>query len=267
MPWARMTEVTGLSLMAIQRGTRATGNAASKRNRQENAARVGRQGKGREKPWLTTQMRDAWDTGKFDFHKGRIRSATERETIRLSNLRPEVREHRHLAALRRWQDPDTRAKIMAYHQREDVRRERSKAQIERMVQNPEKWGRGRGAWITPLKCTTSRIWTRSSYERVVSSLLDTDPDVREYAFEPRVELATGRWILPDFVVTHHDGSITLIEVKASWVLQQPPEHRHQVRLRVASTYAASMGWDFIVWTEKDFHVDRLAARKSKSGFL
>ena len=267
MPWARMVELTGLSLAAIQRSTRATGNAASKRNRQESAARVGRQGKDREKPWLSDQMRAAWDTGKFDFHKGRIRSATERETLRLASLRSEVRERRHTAALRRWQRPDERAKLLAYHQREDVRLERSKAQVERMLRNPEKWGRGRGAWVTPLKCTTPRIWTRSSYERIVVSLLDADPDVREYAFEPRVELPTGRWILPDFVVSHHDGSITLIEVKASWVLQQPPEHRHQVRLRVASTYAASMGWDFIIWTEKDFHVDRLATRKSKGGLL
>ena len=260
-----MVELTGLSLAAIQRSTRATGNLASKRNRQENAARVGRQGKGRKKPWLTLRMKQAWDAGDFDFHQGRIWSTAEREVLRLANLRPEVRERRHIAALRRWQRPEERAALLAYHQREDVRLERSKAQVERMVQSPEKWGRG--AWITPLKCTTPRIWTRSSYERVVAALLDGDPDVLEYAFEPRVELPNGRWILPDFVVTHHDKSITLIEVKASWVLQQPPVHRHQVRLRVASTYAALMGWDFIIWTEKDFHVDRLATRKSKNGLL
>ena len=46
MPWARMVEVTGLSLGAIERGTRAVGNSASRRNRQENAARTGRKGRG-----------------------------------------------------------------------------------------------------------------------------------------------------------------------------------------------------------------------------
>jgi hypothetical protein len=62
-------------------------------------------------------------------------------------------------------------------------------------------------------------------------------------------------MLPDFVVTHQDGTVALIEVKASWVLSLPTDHNVQRRLEAASSYAASMGWDFLIWTEKDFDVN------------
>jgi hypothetical protein len=83
-------------------------------------------------------------------------------------------------------------------------------------------------------------------------LLDADPHVREYVFEARIELPTGRWILPDFVILHVDGTVTLLEVKASWVLGLPEDHKVRRRLRDASTFAAIQGWAFLVWTEKDF---------------
>jgi hypothetical protein len=134
-----------------------------------------------------------------------------------------------------------------------------------MLDNPEKWQRGRGEWVSPKKCTRALIWTRSSYERVVVRLLDRDPSVKEYLFEPRVELPDGRWILPDFFVTHHDGSIVLVEVKASWTLSLPPDHRVTRRLEAASSYAARMGWDFLIWTEKDFDAEPLATREDPSG--
>lgn len=252
MPWARMVEITGLSLGAIERGTRAVGNTASRENRRACAARTAQARRGEKKPWLSEQLRQAWEAGSFDFHRGRIRSQVERTVLRLAAQRPDVKEHRHEAALRRWQRPDERARLLAYHQAEDVRRERSRAQTKRMQEHPEKWCRGRGAYVDTVKCVTPRIWTRSSYERVVVGLLDADPDVVAYEYECRVELPDGRWILPDFVVQHRDGSVTLLEVKASWVLGLPPGHKVSRRLHDASSFAASMGWVFIVWTEKDF---------------
>lgn len=250
--WAEMQRLTGLSLMGIQRLTRAVGCQAARANRAANAARVGRAGKGRKKPWLSQQLREDWAEGKFDFHRGRIRPVEEREVLRLASQRPEVRRRRRDAALRRWQDPHERARLVAYHRSEEVRCARSKAQTARMAEDPAKWSRGRGAWVEPLKCTKSRIWTRSSYERIVVGLLDDDSEVKSYVFEPRVELPSGRWMLPDFVVTHVDGDTTLIEVKASWVLELPGDHRIQRRLREAFSYANAMGWDFLIWTEKDF---------------
>jgi hypothetical protein len=65
MSWTRMIEVTGLSLGAIERGTKATWNPASKKNRQENAARVGASRKGEKKPWLSERLKNEWGAGKF----------------------------------------------------------------------------------------------------------------------------------------------------------------------------------------------------------
>lgn len=251
--WVEMTRLTGLSVGAINRLTKAVGNAASKANRQRNAAEVGRAGRGRNKPWLTEQLRSAWADGKFDFHRGRIRSILEREVLKLASARPEVKARRRQSALSRWQRPEERAKLLAFHQDREERLKRSQAQTERMQKDPGKWGvRGTGAWVAPKKCSRTPIWTRSSYERVVVDLLDTDPAVLSYTFEPRIQLPSGRWILPDFVVRSVDGGITLVEVKASWTLGLPEDHRVQVRLREACSYAASMGWGFAIWTEKDF---------------
>jgi len=88
--WADMVEITGLSLAGVHRLTRAVWNPASKRNRQESAARVGRAGRGREKPWLSRRMKAKWEDGDFDFHRGRVRPEAERELLR-AGWTPEVR--------------------------------------------------------------------------------------------------------------------------------------------------------------------------------
>jgi hypothetical protein len=171
-----------------------------------------------------------------------------------------VKERRHQSALRRWQNPEFRKALLDYHRSEETRRERSEAQTKRMLKTPEKWCRGRGAWVTPEKCSRSPIWTRSSYERVVVKILDSDTSVLEYHFEPRLELPGGRWILPDFVVRYGSG-VVLIEVKASWVLELPEEHKIRKRLRQASSFAFDQGWDFRILTEKDFgNVERSTTR-------
>lgn len=238
--------------MGLQRLTTAVGNPASSANRAENARRTGRAGRGRKKPWLTVQLQESWADGKYDFHRGRIRSLEERETLQLANQRPEVRQRRRASALRRWQDPQERARLLAFHQSKEERCRRSAAQTERMASSPSKWLRGLGAWVEPKRCTAARIWTRSSYERVVVALLDADETVLQYVFEPKVRLPSGHWMLPDFVVTHTDGRIVLLEVKASWVLNLPETHKVRQRLQEASSYAAAMGWEFQILTEKDF---------------
>ncbi len=252
MPWARMIEVTGLSLGAIQRGTRAMWNDASRSNRQKSAAKIGHAGKGKRKPWLSERLRVEWSAGAFDFHRGRVRSEQEREKLRLSALRPEVKQLRHESSLRRWQNPEYREHLLRYHRSQEVRKERSQAQARRVQEHPEKWCRGRGALVFPKKCLRSPVWARSSYERIVMDILDADPEVLDYVFELRVELPDGRWILPDFVVRYKDGETFLLEVKASWVLQLPKGHKIQRRLFDASSFAYAQGWKFRVLTEKDW---------------
>lgn len=65
MAWKTMVEVTRLSQGAIQRGTRVMWNDASRRNRQESAARVGAARKGERKPWLSARLKKEWAEGKF----------------------------------------------------------------------------------------------------------------------------------------------------------------------------------------------------------
>jgi hypothetical protein len=95
------------------------------------------------------------------------------------------------------------------------------------------------------------MWTRSSYERRAINLLDNDPQVISFEFETRVFLSVFRWILPDFIIHYADGTVALIEVKASWVLSLPDDHKIKRRLKLAEDYAKSKGWDFRVWTEKE----------------
>lgn len=252
-PWTKMMEITGLSLGAIERGTRATWNEASKRNRQESAAKVARSRKGEIKPWLTEQLKKDWEKGKFDFHKGRVRSPEECEKLKAAGARPEVRKQRQESAKLRWKDPQQREHLLAFHRSEENRRRLSEVQSLRMITEPDKWGghRGIGAWVNSIKCTRNKIWTRSSYERRAIRKLENDPQVTSFEFETRVSLSIFRWILPDFIVHYADGTIVLIEVKASWILSLPVEHKIKRRLKLAEDYAKSKGWGFCVWTEKE----------------
>jgi len=63
--WAEMIEITGLSNGSIQRLTGAMWNDASRKNRQESAARMGRSRAGEKKPWLSKRLREDWASGKF----------------------------------------------------------------------------------------------------------------------------------------------------------------------------------------------------------
>lgn len=259
--WQEMVEVTGLSLMGIQRLTRGVGCEAARRNRAANAARVGAAGKGREKPEVSRRMKRAWREGQFDFHRGRKRTEAELETLQEANSRPEVRAKRAASAHRRWQDPEQREKLVSFHRSEEQRQSRSSAQSLRMIENPEKWTRGRGAYVQAAKCTRGRFWTRSSFERGAVAKVEADPEVVSFEFEPRLLLSNGRWIIPDLLLTLVGGARVLIEVKASWVLSLPATHRVSKRLAVARAYASQQGWAFFVWTEKDFG-EWLTAEKS-----
>ncbi len=249
--WQKMLEVTGLSLMGIQRLTEAVGCEAACRNRAINAAKVGASLRGRAKPWLSAKLERDWAEGLFDFHRGRQRSEDEKEKLREASRRPEVKARRSASAKRRWRNPKHRQALLGYHRSPENRHRMSELQSRRMLEDPVKWTKGRGAYVETCKCAKGRIWTRSSHERAAVARVEGDPHVVSFEFEPRFNVAAGRrWILPDLLLHTLKGKI-LVEVKAAWVLTLPPEHKVQQRLKLAEDLARSRGWQFAVWTEKD----------------
>lgn len=251
MPWATMVAVTGLSNGSIQRLTRAKGCAAAKQNRADNAARVGRAGKGKANPALSASLRERWARGDFDFHRGRVRSPEECAHLQAS-WTLERRQHHSEVRTRLWGTATYRNRLVSFHRSPEQRRLRSLAQTTRMTTDPEKWTWGRGAWVTGTKHDGPLVfWVRSSFEVAAVRVLEADPEVLSYTYEPRFTLADGTFALPDFKVFLRSGNVKLVEVKAAWVLRLPPSHRKAIRLAVYRELAQTEGLPLEVWTEKD----------------
>jgi hypothetical protein len=261
MSWHEMCQVTGLSIPGIARLTEAKGCEAVKENRRAVAARNGHLGKGRTKPELSERLRKAWEAGEFDFHKGRVRAEWEVAKLRAS-FTEERRKSMAEAHTLKWQDPQYRETLLAYHRSPEQRAARSAAQSERTVANPQV--RGLCGWAHTLKGSKDVAWYRSSYELAAFEVLDQDPLVWTYDIEPVIRLPIGRTIMPDLLVHFFDGPPCLVEVKASWVLSQPVESKVRIRLRWAEEYATSQGWRFEVWTEKDRLSDAISRSKVKA---
>jgi len=249
--WAALMEITGLSNGAIQRLTQAKGCKAAQQRRQESGRTAGAATRGRRREWLTRQLSQQWAEGKFDFHRGRVRSEAERDTLRKS-WTPALREVQAQNAKEHvWGNPIVCESLLAFHRSPAERGRRSRLQTQRMQDDPEKYLRGRAAWVNTPKGTKSQIYARSSYEVAAVTRLEKDPQVVQYEHERRFELPDGRWVLPDFLVTLQDGSCLLVEVKSSWVFILPPSHKVHQRLQIAAALAAEHGWTFAVWTEKE----------------
>jgi len=110
---------------------------------------------------------------------------------------------------------------------------------------------GKAEWVQSVK--GGRFKVRSSYEKRASELLDHLNDVISYVFEDCLALPNGWHILPDFIVTHQNGTHTLIEVKPSYALDPAycGYEKVRVRLGVAEEEAHRLGWSFKVWTERE----------------
>ena len=248
--WAEMIEITGMSNGAIQRLTQAKGCAAVQKRRAEMGRRAGRATRGRRREWLTEQLKQQWADGKFDFHRGRVRSEAERDLLRAA-WTPERRQAKSEQTKKQvWGSPRVRERLLAFHRSPQERARRSKLQVQRMKDNPTKYLRGRAAWVSTPKGVKPRTYVRSSYEVAAVSKLEADPNVVSYEYECRFVLPDGRWILPDFLVTLVGGQQVLVEVKSAWVFNMPSSHKVHRRLREAGELAAGNGWDFAIWTEK-----------------
>lgn len=199
-PWKEMTEITGMGYGALNRLSTASWNEASRKNVSEGAAERGRARKGEKKPWLTAQMKQAWSTGKFDFHRGKLWTAEQKERLRRS------KHGRH------------------------------------------------GIWKLIETEKGGRIMTRSSWERVAAAKLDADPNVVRFQYEVKMEVRGQHPIRPDFLVTYVDGSMTLIEVKPKFIVNQHEGHKDVIRLRLACKLAEARGWGFTIWTEVELGI-------------
>lgn len=249
--WKEMTEITSFGAGQLRKYTRAVGCAASSRNRKENAVRVGRARAGEKKPWLSESLCARWAAGDFDFHRGRERSEEERQRL-VEGWTPERRAKQALHKKKLWEDHDFRSRMEAFHRDPQERARRSEAQVRRMRENPEKWTRGRGAWVEGKKCLNGpRFWVRSGLEVVAVRVLEADETVVSYLYEPPFVDEEGKIALPDFKVWETEESWKIVEVKASWVLSLPLDHRHQQGVSRYREIADKLEVPFEVWTEKD----------------
>lgn len=256
--WAEMTRITSFGAGQLAKYTKAVGCDAARKNRSDNARKVGRARTGESKPWLSEQLKAKWAAGDFDFHKGRVRSDAECARLR-DSFTPERRAR--LSAVRKdlWEDPSYREPLEAYHRCPEERARRSRAQTRRMLHNPEKWTHGRGQQVTGAKCINKGpcFWVRSGHEVAAVSVLESDPLVEKYEYEPRFALPDGKWVLPDFKVFGLDGSWKIVEVKAAWVFDLPPEHRKSIKIKIYRDLAEHEGVPIEFWTEKDVLHDHL----------
>lgn len=245
--WADMIAITGLSQGAIQRLTDAMWNPASRSTLTRVGKNVGTSWKGKKRPG---QLKKQWESGVFDFFKGRKLTGAQKQHLRESW----TEDHRQRAGVHSknlWSDTAVRDRLLSFHRSPEQRQKRSESQTLRMKANPEKYARGKSQWVDTPKGTTGRVFVRSSYEVKAVAKLEADTTVLLYEYERRIRLPNGKWMLPDFIALREGGIVTLVEVKSAWVFGLPEDSKEQNRLRVARDYSASQGWSFEVWTEKD----------------
>lgn len=256
--WDEMTRITSFGAGQLAKYTKAVGCAAARKNKSENARKVGHSRKGESKPWLSEQMKAKWGAGGFDFHKGRVRSEEERATLKAS-WTPERRTTASDVRKALWENPSYREPLEAYHRNPKERARRSREQTRRMLQNPEKWSHGRGQQVAGTKCVNKGpcFWVRSRHEVAAVTVLENDPSVDRYEYEPRFILPDGKWVLPDFKVFAADGSWKIIEVKAAWVFNLPPEHRKTIKINTYRSLAKCENVSIEFWTETDVLHDHL----------
>lgn len=251
--WKEMGEMLDKPISFIQRNTQAVGNKASHQNRVESGYRRSQLNRGRKCPKTSKRMKEMWKNGDFDFHIGKEPSEATLKKLRKTWQDPDRRRKQSQMMKKNWQDPDYRSNLLEFHRSEEERSRRSRYQSKLMKEDPEKWVRGKGEHLQVTKCPKkTQIYVRSSYEKAAVEKLEGDDQVLSYEYEPRLELKTGKYILPDFLVVYQDKEKpVLIEVKASWVFDQPKTSKVRKRLKVAEKEASKRDWQFIIWTEKE----------------
>lgn len=249
--WGEITRLTTFGAGQIHGLAKSIGCDAAKANQRAAGAKSGALGKGRKKPEFSERLKSDWAAGKYDFFRGRNRP--EEEVLRLREVwaNPAWKEAKSKARVALWKSPHYRKKLEGIHRSPRNRSLYSRMQCERLQKEPEKWGWGKGAYVLGEKHTGGNpFWVRSSYEVAAVLLLEGDPKVLRYEYEPRFLCADGKSCLPDFRVWVSDGCSKIVEVKASWVLKLPPEHPRSKGLERQRDVACREGLDFEIWTEE-----------------
>lgn len=243
--WKKMIEITGLSNASIQRLTKAKGCKAVQDWRKEHGAKIGKAWEGRSRH---EQLKRQWAKGDFDYQRGRVRPQHERDNLKKAWEDPKLRLLASENSKKNvWGNPDVKQKLMDFHHDPEERARRSNAQAIRMKENPTPYLRGKTSTVATPKGNKDEVRVRSSYEAKTISILELDPNVKSYTYEPIYKVA-GRTILPDFVVHYQDGSTTLVEVKSEWALNQEDVI---ARLALSQKVASDNGWSYQTWTEKE----------------
>lgn len=243
--WAEMCDITGLGNATIQRLTKAKGCKAVQDKMKIIGQNAGASTKGMDRH---EQLKRQWEKGDFEFHRGRVRPQQEKDKIKeawkSTELRGRASENTKKFV---WGNKETRKKLLDFHQNPTERSKRSNTQALRMKQNPNKYVRGiKTIEITP-KGDRENVIVRSSYEAKTIKILESDPNVSSYIYEPIYKVGENT-IIPDFLVTYKDGSRTLIEVKSHWALGQEKVIK---RLSLSEKLATENGWGYQTWTEKE----------------
>jgi hypothetical protein len=109
----------------------------------------------------------------------------------------------------------------------------------------------RGIWDSPVEC-------ESTLERDFVYRIALCPGVVRLKHQPfRMQLAAGKIYTPDFLASHRDGSVSVIEVK--------PKEKVAAYLHVfdeASTRLAARGLTFTVLTEERIRANKMHERAS-----
>ncbi len=96
------------------------------------------------------------------------------------------------------------------------------------------------------------LYYQSSYEFVAFEILEQLSKVRSYDRAnfriPYMINNEIHYTVPDILITYTDGTKELIEVKAKWFLH---DEKTNAKFWAMNDYAATQGWDFNVWTEKE----------------
>ncbi len=119
----------------------------------------------------------------------------------------------------------------------------------------------RGTHSSP-KCLTAMRY-RSSWELKYAALMDADPNVESYRYEPypipyvsNVRTGKVRRYWPDFEVTRVDGVKLIVEVKPKKRISNP---RNVKKMLAAKLFAEQRGMTYVYVTEDDLRAANIVA--------
>lgn len=127
-------------------------------------------------------------------------------------------------------------------------RERASVYATERSRNGLSHSRGKCSHVNSIK--GGRMYVKSSYESKYVDILDSDPSVASFKYEPiRIKYSHDNLIknyTPDFLVVFADGRIELVEIKPAKMIFLA---KNQAKFEAAMSYAKDNSMEFRVVTE------------------